>query len=88
MFKILVPLFVTYLVKTATSVCPSIAEEILDYSLNLYNQADPKLIEALQHHQYLRRPNGKPLNLTKPTSSKNLGGQFGQPYFLDEKYFK
>ena len=88
MVKLLLPLFLSAVVTSVRSECPKIEDEVLDYSLNFYDQVDPKLIEVLQQQRYLTRPSGKTLNLTNPLSAKNLGGQFGQPYFLDDKYFK
>jgi len=67
--------------------CPEIEDEILDYSLNDLDQADPKLIEVLRQ-KYLIKPNGKPLNLSVPISSNLLKGQYGQSFFLEESYFK
>jgi hypothetical protein len=67
--------------------CPEIEDEILDYSLNDFDQADPKLIEVLQQ-KYLIKPSGKPLNLSVPVSNKLLKGQYGQSFFLDDSYFK
>ena len=67
--------------------CPKLKEEFLDPSLNLLSQEDPKLVEILKE-RYLMKPNGKKLNLTDPANMKNLGGQHGQPYLLEDKYFK
>ena len=67
--------------------CPELDEEVLDYSLNELDQADPKLIDILQQ-RYLIKPTGKPLNLSVPVSNKLLKGQYGQPFFLEDKYFK
>ena len=67
--------------------CPKLKEEFLDPSLNLLSQEDPKLVEVLKE-RYLMKPNGKKLNLTDPANMKNLGGQHGQPYLLEDKYFK
>ena len=86
--KLNFPVFLSCFVLSLGSECPEIEDEVLDYSLNDFDQADPKLIEVLQQQQYLIKPNGKPLNLTNPISAQNLGGQYGQPFFLDEKYFK
>jgi hypothetical protein len=61
--------------------------EEIDWSLNDLSQDDPKLIQILKE-KYLIQPNKKPLNLTNPPSSNKLKGQYGQPIFLDEKYFR
>jgi len=71
----------------AVYTCPKLKEEVLDPSLNLFSQEDPQLIEILKE-KYLVKPSGKKLNLSDPVNLKNLGGQHGQPYLLEDKYFK
>ena len=61
--------------------------EDIDRSLNKLSQDDPKLIQTLKD-KYLIGPNNKPLNLRRPPSNKLLKGQFGQPEYLDENFFK
>jgi len=73
-------------------VCPAFFDsnieiEEIDWSLNELSQDDPKLIQILKE-KYLIQPNKKLLNLALSPSSNNLKGQYGQPMFLDETYFR
>jgi hypothetical protein len=52
------------------------------WSLNGLKQDDPALIEVLKN-EILIPPDGKELNMLGPMSSKRLGGQFGQPYLVE-----
>ena len=53
------------------------AEVPIHWELNGLSQDDPKLIEEIRA-KVLIEPDGKPLNLFRP-SGKRLQGQYGQP---------
>jgi hypothetical protein len=64
-----------------------IVEGDIDWSLNSLKQDDLELIKILKD-KYVNRPSKKPYNLVQGGSTKSLGGQFGQAFFLDEHYFR
>jgi hypothetical protein len=64
-----------------------IAADHIDMSLNDLSQDDPILVNLIRE-RYLIEPSKKAINLTKPASTETLKGQFGQPIFLDESYYK
>ncbi len=64
-----------------------IVEGDIDWPLNSLKQDDLELIKALKE-KYVRPPSKKPYNLVQGGSTKSLSGQFGQPIFLDENYFR
>ena len=55
--------------------------------LNCFEQSDPFLINALKE-DHIKQPSDKPYNFSVPESEVATGGQYGQPWYLDNVIFK
>ncbi len=73
--------------KSSETADSDIEEGVIDPSLNGLPQDDPELIRALQERFLVPPPEGNaPINFKGPLGPQVLGGQFGQPYRVDEIY--
>ena len=55
--------------------------------MNCFEQSDPFLIDALKEN-HIKEPSDKPYNFSVPVAEVATGGQYGQPWYLDNVIFK
>ena len=68
-------------------VCKDDVEELrINAELNEYEQDDERLIEILKNDYLVKPDPSKKLWLSQNPTSSSLGGQFGQPYEIDDMY--
>lgn len=70
----------------STGLDEGVEELRIDESLNEYDQEDERLIEILKNEYLVSPDSKKSIFLSQKPSSKSLGGQFGQPYEIDDMY--
>ena len=55
--------------------------------LNCFQQSDPFLINALKQ-DHIKEPSEQAYNFSVPVAEVATGGQYGQPWYLDNVIFK